>query len=101
EIAGLFRVPLHLVGDLTRSTNNNIEHQSLDYVSYCLRPWAVRIEQEVNRKLLGGPFVMEHKLKDMQRGDVASQAAGIQILRNVGYYSNNDIARELRENPIP
>ena len=101
EIAGLFRVPLHLVGDLTRSTNNNIEHQSLDYVRYCLRPWAVRIEQEVNRKLLGGPFVMEHNLKDMQRGDFASQATAIQILRNIGYYSNNDIARELRDNPIP
>jgi hypothetical protein len=37
----------------------------------------------------------------MQRGDFASQAAGIQILRNIGYYSDNDIARELRENPIP
>lgn len=101
EIAGYFRVAMHLVGDLTRATNNNIEHQSLDHVRHCLRPWAVRIEQEVNRKLLGGPFFMEHNLKDMQRGDFASQATGIQILRNVGYYSNNDIARALRENPQP
>jgi HK97 family phage portal protein len=101
EIAGLFRVPLHLVGDLTRATNNNIEHQSLDYVRYCLRPWAVRIEQEVNRKLLGGPFTMEHNFNDMQRGDFASQTAGYQTLRNIGVYSTNDILRSMRQNPIP
>jgi HK97 family phage portal protein len=101
EIAALYRMAMHLLQDLSRATNNNIEHQSLDHVRYCLRPWAVRIEQEVNRKLLGKGFVMEHNFKDMQRGDFASQAAGIQILRNIGYYSNNDIARALRENPIP
>ena len=101
EIAGLWRVPLHLVGDLTRATNNNIEHQSLDYIRYCLRPWAVRIEQEVNRKLLGGPFQMEHNFNDMQRGDFASQTSGYTALRNIGVYSTNDILRSMRQNPIP
>jgi HK97 family phage portal protein len=101
EIAALFRVAMHLLQDLQRATNNNIEHQSLDHVRYCLRPRAVGIEQEVNAKLLGGPFSMEHNLKDIQRGDFASQTAGIQTLRNIGYYSINDIARELRQNPIP
>ena len=100
QIAMLYRFPMHLLQDLQRATNNNIEHQSLDYVRYCIRSWAVRIEQEVKRKLLSGPFLMEHNLTDMQRGDFASQASGIQILRNIGYLSNNDIARRLRENPM-
>lgn len=100
EIASLFRVPMHLLQDLQRATNNNIEHQSLDYVRYCIRPWAVRIEQEVNRKLLGGPYSMEHNLNDMQRGDFASQTAGFQTLRNIGVYSTDDILRALRQNPI-
>ena len=100
EIAGLYRVPLHLVGSLLRATNNNIEHQSLDYIRYCLRPWAVGIEQEVNFKLLGGEYTMEHNLNDMQRGDFASQTAGFQTLRNIGVYSANTILRKLRENPI-
>lgn len=99
EIASLYRVAMHLLQDLTRSTNNNIEHQSLDHIRYCLRPKAVGIEQEVKRKLLSGPFSMEHNLADMQRGDFASQTTGIQVLRNIGYYSNNDIARALRQNP--
>lgn len=101
EIAGLWRVPLHLIGDLQRATNNNIEHQSLDYVRYCLRPWAVALEQEVNRKLLTYPYVMEHNFNDMQRGDFASQTAGFQTLRNIGVYSANRILRKMRENPIP
>lgn len=100
EIASLYRVAMHLLQDLQRATNNNIEHQSLDHVKYCLRPWAVRIEQEVKRKLFpDSNFVMEHNFNDMQRGDFASQTAGIQILRNIGYYSNADIARALRQNP--
>jgi HK97 family phage portal protein len=100
EIAGLYRVPLHMVGSLLRATNNNIEHQSLDYIRYCLRPWAVGIEQEVNYKLLKPPFFMEHNLNDMQRGDFASQTAGYQVLRNIGVYSADDILRKMRENPI-
>jgi HK97 family phage portal protein len=101
EIAALFRVPLHLLQDLERSTNNNIEHQSLDYIRYTLRPWAVRLEQEINRKLLGGDFYCEHDMNAFQRGDFASQTAGFTLLRNAGVYSANDILRALRQNPIP
>lgn len=101
EVASMYRVPMHLLQDLQKATNNNIEHQSLDYIRYCLRPWAVRIEQEVNKKLLSGPFFMEHNLNDMQRGDFASQTTGFQTLRNIGVYSANDILRAMRQNPIP
>src|ERR1017187_5888477 len=51
EIASLFRVPMHLLQSLLRSTNNNIEHQGLDYVRFCLAPRAVNFEQEVNYKI--------------------------------------------------
>ncbi len=101
EIAALYRVPMHLLQSLERATNNNIEHQSLDYIRYCLRPWAVRFEQEINRKLLGGSFFVEHDFNAFQRGDFASQTAGMALLRNSGVYSANDILRALRQNPIP
>lgn len=100
EIACLYRVAMHLLQDLMRATNNNIEHQSLDHVRYCLRPNGVGIEEEVNAKLLRAPFTMEHNLYDLQRGDFASQTQGFQILRNIGTYSTDDILRKLRENPI-
>jgi len=102
EIAQLYRVPMHLLADLTRSTNSNIEHQSLDYVRYCLKPWAVRIEQEINRKLLyKTSFFVEHDMTDIMRGDFASQTTGYQTMRNIGVMSANDILRATRRNPIP
>lgn len=52
EIARMHRVPLHMIGDLERSTNNNIEHQSKEFVSHCIEPWAIKIAQEFQRKLL-------------------------------------------------
>jgi HK97 family phage portal protein len=100
EIAALFRVPLHLLQDLQRATNNNIEHQSLDYLRYTLRPWAVRLEEELRRKLLNGPFHCQHDFNEFQRGDFASQTAGFALLRNWGVYSSNDILKKMRENPI-
>jgi HK97 family phage portal protein len=100
EIAALYRVPLHLLQDLQRSTNNNIEHQALDYIRYALRPWAIRLEQEINRKLLSGNFYCEHDFNDFQRGDFASQTQGFQLLRNAGVYSTNDVLKALRQNPI-
>jgi HK97 family phage portal protein len=100
EIAALYRVPLHLLQDLERSTNNNIEHQALDYIRYALRPWAVRIEQEVNRKLLGGAYYYEHDFNDFQRGDFKSLTEGFTALRAAGAYSVNDILRAMRKNPI-
>jgi HK97 family phage portal protein len=101
EIAALFRVAMHLLQDLTRSTNNNIEHQSLDHIRYTLRPWAIRIEQEFNRKLLSAPFHCAHDFNDFQRGDFASQTTGWTLLRNAGVYSANDILRAMHQNPIP
>jgi len=101
EIAALYRVPMHLLQSLERATNNNIEHQSLDYIRYCLRPWAVRIEQEINRKLLSGPYFVEHDFNAFQRGDYTSQVTGIVALRNAGIYHANDGLRQLRQNPIP
>jgi HK97 family phage portal protein len=101
EIAALFRVPMHLLQSLERATNNNIEHQSLDYIRYCLRPWAVRIEQEINRKLLKDPFFVEHDFNAFQRGDYTSQVTGMMQLRLGGVYSANDCFKQLRQNPIP
>lgn len=101
ELAAIYRMPLHLLQDLERSTNNNIEHQSLDYLRYTLRPLAVKFETEVNRKLLSGPFKSQHDFNEFQRGDFASQTAGWNLLRNIGVYSANDILKAMRQNPIP
>ena len=83
EICRIFRVPPHLIGDLERATFTNIEQQSLEFVEYTLRPWLVRWEQELNRKLFPGPseftaseFFVEHNIDGLLRGDFASRMTG-------------------------
>ena len=59
EIARIFRVPPHMVGDLEKSSFSNIEQQSLEFVKYTLDPWVVRWEQTLARTL----FTPEEKKK--------------------------------------
>lgn len=59
EIARIFRVPPHMVGDLEKSSFSNIEQQSLEFVKYTLDPWVARWEQSIVRRL----FTEEEKKK--------------------------------------
>lgn len=52
EIARFWRMPLHKIQDLTRSTNNNIEHQSLEFLSDCMEPWLRRWTMALDAQLL-------------------------------------------------
>lgn len=105
EIAGLFRVPSHMVNDLDRATFSNIEQMSLDFVLYTLMPWLVVWEQAINRGLLTeqqqGRYYAKHKVQALLRGDNASRAAFYSTGLQNGWMSINDV-RELEDlNPIP
>jgi len=104
EIARWFRVPPHKIADLTRSTNNNIEHQSIEFVDDCLRPWAERLESEADTKLYGrnnqGSIVTVIDLNEIKRGDMASQTAFIEKLSDRGVFSVDDSRTFLGLNPI-
>jgi len=52
EIARIFRVPPHMIGDLERSTFSNIEQQSIEFVQHTINPWVTRLEQSMNLALL-------------------------------------------------
>jgi HK97 family phage portal protein len=73
DIYGAYRVPAHMTGDLERSTNNNIEHQGLEFQKYCLLPHLTMWEQELNRKIiqysLQGEYYYSHNVEGLLRGD--------------------------------
>lgn len=105
EIARLYRVPPHMVGDLEKSSYSNIEQQSLEFVKYTLDPWVVRWEQSLQRALLNSSEKKTHFIKlnvdGLLRGDYASRMAGYATARQNGWMSSNDI-RELEDmNKIP
>ena len=102
EIARMLGVPPHLLYDLERATFANIEMQSLEFVIYSMRPWFVRWEQELNRKLLTEDerkrFYFEFNADALMRGDAAARGAFYSLSRQWGFMSANDI-RELENQP--
>lgn len=105
EIARIFRVPPHMVGDLEKSSFSNIEQQSLEFVKYTLDPWVVRWEQALQQSLLlpseKPRYLVKFNVDGLLRGDYASRMTGYATARQNGWMSANDI-RELEDmNRIP
>lgn len=98
EIARIFRVPPHMVGDLEKSSFSNIEQQSLEFVKYTLEPWLVRWEQSMIRSLLSqenkAVYFIKFNVDGLLRGDYQSRMTGYATARQNGWMSANDI-REL------
>ena len=95
EIARIFRVPPHMVGDLDKSSFSNIEQQSLEFVKYTLDPWVIRWEQSIMRALLSAEekseYFVKFNLEGLLRGDYQSRMNGYAIGRQNGWMSANDI----------
>ncbi|MBQ9348842.1 MAG: phage portal protein [Oscillibacter sp.] len=98
EIARIFRVPPHMVGDLGKSSFSNIEQQSLEFVKYTLDPWVSRWEQSITRRLLSAEdkkkYFIKFNVDGLLRGDYQSRMQGYATARQNGWMSANDI-REL------
>jgi HK97 family phage portal protein len=77
EIARLFRIPPHLIGDLERATFSNIEQQSLEFVLYTLTPWLTRWEEAIRYTFLDPDdgLNVEFPFTALLRGDAAARAA--------------------------
>lgn len=103
DVARWFRIPPHKIGHLARSTNNNIEHQSIEYVQDAILPWVVRWEQEYEAKIFLGDdeHFCEHNLTTLLRGD--SKARGELYASGIGnaWLSPDDVRELENMNPIP
>ena len=98
EIARIFRVPPHMIGDLERATFSNIEHLSLEFVKYSLDPWLVRWEQSMSRALFTDDekknYFIKFNVDGLLRGDYQSRMSGYSVGIQNGFLSPNDV-REL------
>src|SRR4029453_15669978 len=104
DVARIFGIPPHKIGDLERATFSNIEESNLDYVISTLRRWLVRWEQEGNRKLMA-PLekkiqFTEHLVDALPRGNIQSRYTAYSQGINNGFLSSNDIRRFENLDPI-
>ncbi|CAJ4967952.1 HK97 family phage portal protein [Burkholderia pseudomallei] len=76
EIARLFRIPPHLIGDLDKATFSNIEQQSIEFVNFSLMPWLVRWEEAIRYAFLepDDELNCEFQVTALLRGDAAARA---------------------------
>jgi len=104
EIARLYRIPPHMVGDLEKSSFSNIEQQSLEFVKYTLDPWVIRWEQALQKALFlpgeKGKYFIKFNVDGLLRGDYESRMNGYATGRQNGWFSTNDIREMENLNPI-
>lgn len=104
EIARLYRIPPHMVGDLEKSSFSNIEQQSLEFVKYTLDPWVIRWEQSLQKALLlpgeKSKYFIKLNVDGLLRGDYQSRMNGYATGRQNGWFSANDIREMENMNPI-
>jgi HK97 family phage portal protein len=106
DIARIFRVPPHMIGDLEKATFSNIEQQSIDFVTHTLMPWLVRIEEEFNRKLFirgdeRSRFYAKFNADALQRGDMKSRYDAYRIGREASFLCPDDIRALEDLDPVP
>jgi HK97 family phage portal protein len=102
EVARMFGVQPHLLMDLERSTNNNIEHQGIEFVTFTLMPWISRWEAELNAKLFTSNEKEDHytefNVNGLLRGDAKSRGDLYRTLFNIAAMNPNEI-RQLENLP--
>lgn len=100
----MYRTPPHKIGILDRATNNNIEHQSIDYITGPLSALARSVEAGITIACLTPPerevFKVEHNLEGLMRGDVLSRYRAYAIGRQWGWLSANDVLAMENRNGI-
>lgn len=104
EISRIFDgIPLHMLSELDRSTNNNIEHQGMEFVTHTIRPGAIRREEAMERDLLYGTGADTHcisiDLDGLMRGDSAARTAYYSGALQNGYLNRNEVRRMEGKNP--
>ncbi len=102
EIARVYRIPQHKVGDLERSTNNNIEQQALEYVQDALGGYIGRWESQIRKDILADPdYFAEFNVDSLLRADSVARAQSLHLQRIDGIISADEWRDIENRNPIP
>lgn len=104
QIAGIFRVPAHMINDLDKATFSNVDSLSLEFVKFSLMPWLARIEQVMNRRLFlpseRGRFFCQFVTDGLLRGDSKSRNEAHRVAIMGGWKSINEVRAEENMEPI-
>lgn len=104
EIARILGIPSHMINDLENATFSNIEHQSIEFLTYSLGSWIEKIEQEYRRKLLKESekksHYFKHNVNRLLRTDLKAQAEYFRTMSDIGVLSVNEIRDDMDKNSV-
>lgn len=106
DVSQIFKVPLHLLSQLDKSTFSNMEQQNQDFVIHCLQPWALQIQEELTTKLYTSSEVRTRRkffafdLSTMMMGDMAAQAQFFASAIQNGWMTPNEVRAKKNLNKI-
>lgn len=102
DIAAMFHVAAHMVGDTSRLSNTNHIQAQLQFVTDTLRPILCRIEAELKRKLVGvkSNLGWVFDLTERLRGDFATQMTSYAMSKQWGLMTTNEIRKQMGLNPL-
>lgn len=99
EIAGIFRVPGHMINDLDKATYSNIAQQGAEFYRYSLSPWLTMIEQRLNMTLAGPSQIFKFDVSELIRGDVEAEVTAYSKLLEIGVLNPNEVRAKFGMNP--
>ncbi|MFD1809291.1 phage portal protein [Gemmobacter lanyuensis] len=101
DLARIWGVPPHLIFELSKATFSNIEHQSLEFLTYHLGPHFTRVAQAATRQFAPEGMYFEHVTDALVRGDLKSRMEAYWLQRQMGIVNANELRRRENENNIP
>jgi len=102
EIASIWRIPPHKIGDLSKSSFSNIEQMSIEFWTDTMLPYAELWESSIEYFLLGEDTILdpEFNMRRMMRGDSAARTAYYTGGINAGWLTRNEAREEEGYDPI-
>ncbi|WP_438769076.1 phage portal protein [Brevibacillus sp. JB24b] len=102
EIAKIYKIPPHKLGQLDRATFSNIEHQSIEYVKNTLQPIITNWEQEIDYKLFTSKerkqYYSKFNVESELRGDSQSRAQYYKDMVSISSITFNEIREKENQN---
>ncbi|MHA1569295.1 MAG: phage portal protein [Alphaproteobacteria bacterium] len=104
DIARLFRVPPHMIGDLERATFSNIEHQAIGFVTHTMAPWFRRWESAIGAQLMSEAdretYFAEFLVDALLRGDTKTRFEAYNKAVMTGWLNRNEVREIENRNPV-
>ncbi len=106
EIAAIFNVPPHMIGESTERSKSSVEQTSIEFLNYCLNPWLDAWEQELKRKMFPSKnpklatFFAKFDTNRLLYPDAATRSAYYTGGKNTGWLNTNDIHEHEDLNPV-